>query len=153
MGQSFLHVASLGLYTHRVQPDDHNLTDLNCYRRAQTQIDFLDSLATAGTPPEVTYTNDRIQASIADLSVLLPRIASAQMRAHASATLASIRALSRDAGIQSDCSLGLASLGLKREGTDFPANVGAGVSGIAFAVESLPPSHLHLPIDGESSFK
>ena len=110
MQQSLLHMASLGFYTRRAPSDDRNLLTLDRYRRAQAQIDFLDSLVKAGVQPEVSYRSDRIQAFVADLARLLPDISSTQLRAHASATLASLRTLSKDAGVQSDCTLALASM-------------------------------------------
>ncbi len=140
LGQSLLHAASLGLYTHRARPDGETLVSLDHCRRAQYQIDFLDALVLAGTQPEVSYRSERIQASISDLGALLPGMASPQMRAHVAATLASVRTLTHDAGIQSDCTLLLASMDRAKQDSGSPEHPIVAMNGIALAADSLTPA-------------
>jgi hypothetical protein len=110
MFQSALHDASFGLYTHRAKKDPGNLATLDCYRRIQRDLDFLDSAVEPGTPPEVAYDSRRIQASVLDLNSLMPQVRSREVRVHAAATLDRLKSVSRDAELQADCSSALASM-------------------------------------------
>jgi hypothetical protein len=99
----FLHVVSLNRYTHRAKPDVEDLVVLDCYRRLQTQLHFLDSLVQAGTAPEVTYSSSNVQRAVTELNALIPRVASAQIRDHVRDTLKALRQLSGDAVLQAEC--------------------------------------------------
>ena len=46
-----LHVASLGFYTRRAPRADGNLAKLDSYRRVEHDLNFLEGLINAGTPP------------------------------------------------------------------------------------------------------
>lgn len=131
--EDFLHDTSLGVYTHRAKPDTGNLTVLDTYRRVAYHLQLLDSLAEAGTPPEVAYETTRIQASVTELSRLMPSVSSPQIRAHVAATLERLRSLSRDENLQAGCSLALVAL--QRN----PAPVRAtALSGITASPRSIP---------------
>ncbi len=110
LAESLFHDATLGLYTRRVKEDSWNLATLDCYRRVESDLTFLDSLVNAGTQPEVVYDTARIQASVTELSSLMPGISSRAVRAHAAATIDGLRNLSRDEMLQADCSLALTNL-------------------------------------------
>ena len=110
VGEAVLHTLSFGVYTHRSREAETTLAALDMYRRAESQIDFLESLADAGTPPEIAYESSRIQASIAELRSLIPGITSRSMISRASASLEHVRTLSRDSGLQSDCTSALAAI-------------------------------------------
>lgn len=126
IAEAMLHDASFRLYTHRVKEDAANLSRLGCDRRVQYQLDFLDSLIAAGTQPEIAYDSSRIQAAVIELSDLLSRVESPDVRAHAEASLLRLRELSEDASLQADCSLALA--GLKRNGAGINASAASGVA-------------------------
>jgi hypothetical protein len=98
-----LHAATLNHYTHRAKPDVEDLVVLDCYRRLQTQLHFLDSLVRAGTPPEVSYSSSDVQNAVTELNGLLPRIRSAQVRAHVRNTVQALRQLSADTLLQAEC--------------------------------------------------
>jgi hypothetical protein len=108
--QALLHDATFGLYTHRARNDDTNLATLERDRRIQYQLNFLDSLVRAGTQPEVAYDSSRIRACVKELSGLLPEVSATAVRAHAAATLEQLQKISKDAGLQDDCSFVLAAL-------------------------------------------
>ncbi|MBV8832183.1 MAG: hypothetical protein JO108_23525 [Acidobacteriaceae bacterium] len=105
-----LHTASLGIYTHRRSSPQTTLAELDRYRRAEAQINFLESVASSGTAPEVAYESTRIQASISELRSLMPEISSRPMLSRASSSLERIKQISRDSGIQSECTSGLIEL-------------------------------------------
>lgn len=118
-----LHDVTLGAYTHRVKKDGENLAALDCERRVLYQLNFLGSLAGAGTAPEVAYTSDRIQASISDLSELMPGIHSPAIRARVVHTLEQLQGISQNSGLQANCATALASL---RELPEEPVVLAAG---------------------------
>ena len=105
-----LHAASLGLYTKRAPRSEGNLTKLDSYRRVDYDLNFLDRLVGAGTPPEVVYQPARIQAVVTELTRLLPQVSSAPARARAQHTLYQIRDLSQDAALQAGCTSAIASI-------------------------------------------
>jgi len=105
-----LHAASLGLYTRRAPRAEGNLAKLDSYRRVEYDLNFLDGLVAAGTPPEVVYQPARIQAVVTELTRLLPQVSSAPARARAQDTLYRIRDLSQDAALQADCSSAIQSI-------------------------------------------
>ncbi len=103
VAHTLLHVATLNRYTHRAKPDVGDLVVLDCYRRIQTQLNFLDALVQAGTPPEVAYSSSRVQDSVTELSTLMPRIRSAEIRAHVRETLHALQQLSGDSILRTEC--------------------------------------------------
>jgi hypothetical protein len=105
-----LHAASLGLYTRRAPRAEENLAKLDSYRRIEYDLNFLDSLVAAGTPPEVVYQPARIQAAVKELTSLLPQISSAPARARAQRVLYGLRGLSQNAALQADCSSAIQSI-------------------------------------------
>jgi hypothetical protein len=105
-----LHAASLGLYTQRAPRAEENLAKLDSYRRVEHDLNFLEGLVNAGTPPEIVYQPARIQAAVTELTSLLPQISSAAARARAQHTLSSLRNLSQDATLQAGCSLAIQSI-------------------------------------------
>ena len=104
MLHDLLHDVTLGRYTHRAKKDSDNLAMLDRDRRIDYQLSFLDSLIDASTPPEVTYSNSQLHASLIELSELMPGVQSSSLRTHAETTIEQLRSLSRDAELQTDCS-------------------------------------------------
>ena len=105
-----MHTATLGIYHDRAPRSTDNLAKLDVYRRVQYQLNFLDSLNEAGTQPEVAYDATRLQASVDQLSSLMPEVDSPRMREHVVATLQKLRSISRSSELQADCSNAIASL-------------------------------------------
>jgi hypothetical protein len=105
-----LHAATLGLYTRRAPRAEGNLARLESYRRVEYDLNFLDGLVAAGTPPEIVYRPARIEAAMTELTSLLPQISSAPARARAQQTLSRLRDLSQDAALQAGCSLAIQSI-------------------------------------------
>ena len=105
-----LHDATLGTYTHRVKKNKENLAAVDRERRVLYQLNFLDSLAEAGTPPEVSYSSDRVQSSISQLNSLMPQVPERMIRDHAARTLEQLQGISNDSGLQANCARVLASL-------------------------------------------
>ncbi len=101
--EDILHHATLGLYTHRARKTPANLETLDADRRVENRLQLLDSLAAAGTEPEVAYDASRIHAAVAELTALLPAIRSSDVRAHAAATLLRLKDLSGDERLRADC--------------------------------------------------
>jgi hypothetical protein len=97
-----LHSVTLGTYTHRANRDD-DIAMLSTYRRTEYNLEFLDKLVAAGTPPEVAYQPARVRDSVAELSGLLPEIRSPQIRAHARLTLDKLGTISNDDTVRADC--------------------------------------------------
>ncbi len=97
------HAVTLGVYTHRSKRDDESLAMLSTYRRAEYHLAFLDKLVAAGTPPEVVYQPERVRASVSELSDLLPRITSPELRQHARLTLSSLGKISTDETLRAAC--------------------------------------------------
>lgn len=110
VAETVLHDATFGLYNHRARNDGRNLVTLERDRRIQYQLNFLDSLVQAGTEPEVAYESSRIRASVNELSGLLPEVSATAVRAHAAVTLEQLEKISKDTGLQDDCSFALAAL-------------------------------------------
>jgi hypothetical protein len=104
---NLLHDLTFGRYTHRAKKDPDNRAVLDRYRRIESQLNFLDNLAAEGTQPEVAYDATHIRSSLIELRDLLPTVRSAPLRRHAEATLIRVKELSRDAGVQTDCSQAL----------------------------------------------
>jgi len=99
-----LHAITLGEYTHRAKAKDaEDLALLMTYRRVEYNLAFLDKLVTAGTPPEVAYQPERVRASVAELTKLMPGITAAPMREHVRATLQSLGKISSDETLRAAC--------------------------------------------------
>ncbi|MBV8895323.1 MAG: hypothetical protein JO051_02345, partial [Acidobacteriaceae bacterium] len=73
-------------------------------------LNFLDSLDEAGTQPEVAYDATRIEASVDQLSSLMPEVDEPRVRAHAIATLEKLRSISGSSELQAGCSNAIAGL-------------------------------------------
>lgn len=123
-----LHTATLGMYHDRAPRSVDNLAKLDVYRRVEHQLSFLDSLNEAGTQPEVAYDAARIQASVDQLSSLMPEVDAPRVRAHAIATLEKLKSISQSSELQADCSNAIAGL-------TKPPTVGI-VAAVAIATES-----------------
>lgn len=98
-----LHLVTLGKYTHRVKRDDYDPAMLSIYRRTQYNLDFLDKLVAAGTPPEVAYQKSQVRGAVMELGDLIPEIRSPEIRLHARQTLDKLGGLSADEMVKSDC--------------------------------------------------
>ena len=108
--QELLHTASFGLYNKRVKADSSNLSQLDTDRRVQTNLEFLQSVAEAGTRPEVAYDSQLISDSVGELSELLPQISSRGVRDQAVVVLDQLKGLTQDQILQADCSSALAAI-------------------------------------------
>ena len=104
-----LHVAALGLYTHRAA-DDGFAEPLEEYREVDYYLSFLDGLDAAGTQPEVAYDSSRIRYALAQLHVLLPDLKASDIRDRAARTIEKLRALSEDTDLRAECTEALDSL-------------------------------------------
>jgi hypothetical protein len=107
---ALLHATTFGLYRNRAPRSPENLAKLNVYRRVEYELDFLDKLAEAGTPPEVSYDTARIHASVERLDSLLPEITATGVRAHVLDTLQKLKNISQSSDLQADCSDAIADL-------------------------------------------
>jgi len=118
--QASLHYASAGLYTHRAKKEDGNIALLACYRRVEYQMKFLESLANAGTAPEIAHNAEAVQSAITQLSGLLAGVQSPTLRHRAIETLLRLQDLSHDAGLRDDCAVAVNEInreGVVRAGT------------------------------------
>lgn len=104
---SALHFSTLGIYTHRASKEDLSLSTLDVQRRTLYHLEFLESLVANGTQPEVAFDSSQIRASLVQLQDLVPTIQSPRVRERASVVLERLKTLSRDEGIQKDCSAAL----------------------------------------------
>lgn len=109
IADGLLHYGTFGLYEHGSKGDPENVARLDCYRRVQYELNFLDSVVKTGTTPEIAYTSSRLYASVAELSSLMTHVSSSNVRTHASSSLRRLNNLSRDARLQENCSLAIAS--------------------------------------------
>lgn len=105
-----LHMVTFGRYTHRVSESKLALSALDRERRATYHLEFLDALVKEGTQPEVSHEPHQIEASVADLNVLMAEIDSAKIRQRATVTLDRLKSLSRDPKVQNECSVALIAL-------------------------------------------
>lgn len=108
--ETLLHTTTLGLYHDRAPESPDNLAQLDVDRRVEYQLNFLDTLAAAGTEPEVSYDVARIHASVEELNSLMPQVDAPRLRAHAIATLQKLRRISHSTDLQADFSNAIASL-------------------------------------------
>jgi hypothetical protein len=104
--KSMLHVATFGFYKQQAKSNDIFMLDHE--RRVTYQLDFLDSLIQAQTPPEISYDSESIKSSVRELSNLMPSIAAPAVRSHAEATLEHLKNLSKDDDLRTDCTTALA---------------------------------------------
>jgi hypothetical protein len=104
--KSMLHVATFGFYKQQAKSNDIFMVDHE--RRVTYQVNFLDSLIQAQTPPEIGYDSERIKSSVRELSSLMPSIAAPAVRSHAEATLEHLKNLSKDDDLRTDCTTALA---------------------------------------------
>jgi hypothetical protein len=138
VAKSMLHVATLGLYKQQAKQDNISMLDYD--RRVAHQLSFLDSLIQAGTPPEIAFDTQRIQASVKDLSSLMPAISSRRVREHAESTLSRLQQFSKDPALQADCSSAL--IAMKRTDAARSAGVLALPRGVVETVSSPNPDHV-----------
>jgi hypothetical protein len=110
MRDDVLHAMTLGKYTNRAGRQEADLRLLNSYRRVEYNLTFLDTLAAAGTPPEVANDPARIQGAVIELQTFLPDVQSQRIYAHAERTLLRVKQLSKDRALQADCSSAIDSL-------------------------------------------
>ncbi len=102
-----LHMTTLGLYTHRVKPEQFTLAALDSERRIRYHLGFLDAVVKNGTEPEIAFDSLQIQSSVVQLRELVSGVDSPQTKAHAVATLERLKSLSRDQTLQADCALAI----------------------------------------------
>lgn len=115
------HDATFGAYTPRVKASKDNLTALNRKRRVLYELNFLDSLADAGTAPEVTHSIEQIQSAITNLSDLMVNVNTSGVRSHVARTLRQLHDISRNSDLQADCATALASLQNENDAQDVVA--------------------------------
>jgi hypothetical protein len=106
VAKSMLHVATLGLYNEQAKQDNISVLDGN--RRVAYQLNFLDSVVQAGTPPEIAYDRQHIESSVRELSSLMRAVSSPRVRLHAEVTLQHLKSFSKDDELQADCTSALA---------------------------------------------
>lgn len=104
------HDATFGVYTPRVKRSKDNLIALDRERRLLYELNFLDSLAEAGTAPEVTHSIKQIQSSITNLNDLMVNVNRSVVRSHVARTLQKLHDISQNSELQSICNTALASL-------------------------------------------
>ncbi len=103
-------VLTFGAYTPEAKSSEDIVAQLAVQRRAQYQLDFLEQLARAGTPPEVQVDSNRIAASVAELESLLPAVNSDRFHLEARNTIARLRSNSEDSDLQARCERALVAL-------------------------------------------
>jgi hypothetical protein len=106
-GRELLHVMTFGKYTPSANGGNNLLAQLDCYRRVQNDLDFLNALTQAGTPPEVSYDDAHLASSVSELQSLIPRVPSQHLRRTALELLSRVRALSNDSGFRGQCLLAI----------------------------------------------
>ena len=110
MRDAAFHDLTFGAYTHLVQAHEDILAQLDSYRRVEYELNFLDSIAKAGTDPEVSYNPVLVRNSVADIRTLLPGIESQRLHAQAGTALEHVKQLSQDESLRADCSAAIASI-------------------------------------------
>lgn len=128
---ALLHTATFGLYTRAARHSPANLATLDIERRVTHQLNFLDSLLAAGTPPEIACDAALIQDSVADLRTLIPFVQSRRVEQHARATLAQLDEQTASAAIKTSTAVALTSFG--NESRPYHGSV----PGVAAAPEAL----------------
>jgi hypothetical protein len=117
-----LHMATFGIYTHRVQPEQSTFAALDQERRIRYHLTFLDGVIKNGTEPEIAFSPSQIQSSVVQLHELMTDIDSPSLKAHAVATLERLKSLSRNQTVQADCAVAIIAF---RQSTE-PQLSGAG---------------------------
>jgi hypothetical protein len=127
LAKSMLHVATFGFYKQQAKSNDIFMVDHE--RRVTYQLNFLDSLIQAQTPPEISYDSERIKSSVRELSSLMPTIVAPAVRSHAEATVEHLKNLSKDEDLRTDCTTALALMkqtdafiSVRRAGVAFSSN-------------------------------
>jgi hypothetical protein len=138
VAHNVLHMGTLGMYTHRVKPEQATFAALDGERRLRYHLGFLDSVVKNGTEPEVAFDRLQIASAIIQLRDLMPSINSSQIKAHAVATLERLKSLSHDEIVQTDCAVAIIALRQSEE----PARALSGpvVAGSTRAGDLVPPS-------------
>ncbi len=111
VAHNILHMATLGIYTQRVKPEQSTFVALDRERRLRYQLGFLDSVVKNGTEPEVAFDSSRIVSAIVQIRDLMPGIPSPEVKAHAVATLERLKSLSHDEMLQTNCALTIIAFG------------------------------------------
>lgn len=104
---NILHMGTLGMYTHRVKPEQLTFAALDEERRLRYHLQFLDLVVKNGTEPEVAFDSAQIESSILHLQDVMPGIHSPQIKSHAVATLERLKSLSHDERVQADCAVAI----------------------------------------------
>lgn len=128
---NILHMGTLGMYTHRVKPEQLTFAALDEERRLRYHLQFLDSVVKNGTEPEVAFDSVQIESSILDLQDLMPGIHSPQVKSHAVATLERLKSLSRNERVQADCAVAI--IAFRQDGKSVRAISGSVVADSARA--------------------
>ncbi|HEY1212487.1 MAG TPA: hypothetical protein VGE93_02535 [Bryobacteraceae bacterium] len=137
--------ATFGAYTHRAKDSSGIMASLDRNRRVLYRLSILDSLAAAGTPPEVAYSTRRIQESVADLNLLKTSVRSRAVRAHAARTLEQLTSASEDPGLQADCTNALASMqeGSREPDLQSKGKQGRSSDGVVALISPVHPENVH----------
>lgn len=139
---NLLRAASLGSYTHRAKKDDGNLAMLDRERRIQYQLTFLNSLAEAGTAPEVAYDSSRVKASVVELGSLMRGLHAPKVRVQVEATIERLQALSKDPELQASYAIALAALRPETPSASGPVTAGsASAAGTVALIGAGAESH------------
>ena len=131
----FFHVVTFGIYHDRARESPDTVAKLRTYREVQAHLAFLDSLAAAGTKPEVACDPARIASSINELASLMPRVAQRGVREHAVATLKSLSKMSDSPELEAEYANAIADLS-RSPGTVQPVPVRGIVADAAVSAES-----------------
>jgi hypothetical protein len=110
LSDALLHQASFGIYARRAKESSITTLKLARDRRIDYNLAFLDALVQAGTDPEVTYPVERIRESVNTLAELTPGVTARNVRAHAAATINTLKSLSSDPLLQADCTRAAADI-------------------------------------------
>jgi hypothetical protein len=105
MAHNLLHMGTLGMYTHRVKPEQSTFAALDGERRLRYHLGFLDAVVKNGTEPEIAFNSSQIEPSVTQLRDLMPGIHSPEVKDHAVATLERLKSLSHDDVLQTDCAV------------------------------------------------
>jgi hypothetical protein len=137
VAHNVLHMGTLGMYTHRVKPEQATFAALDGERHLRYHLGFLDSVVKNGTEPEVAFDRLQIASAIIQLRDLMPSINSSQIKVHAVATLERLKSLSHDEIVQTDCAVAIIAFRQSEE----PARAlsGSVVAGSTRAGDLVPP--------------
>jgi hypothetical protein len=110
LSDALLHQATLGIYLRRARQTSFSTVALERERRIDYNLAFLDKLVQAGTDPAVTYPVEQIRESVNTLAELTPGVTARNVRAHAAATINTLKSLAADPVLQADCARATASI-------------------------------------------